>query len=159
MNAQANDPRIPGGKARSNGNGNGAAHAAFDAHALRDQPVGSLLRELGHEVSALVTDEMALAKLEAREALTTAQRAAAATASGGAVATAGLVILLLSAVYGLSLVLAPWLAALLVGGVALIVGLAMVSAARQRFDAQHLKPQRTIDSLRQDKDALRGRTP
>lgn len=124
----------------------------------QDVSVGTLLKQLARELPLLFTKELALAKAEARESLATAKAGVAAVSAGGVVMLAGLVILLMAAVYGLSTVMAPWLAALIIGVAALIVGWMMVSAGKKQFDADALKPDHTIHSLRKDKDALSGRT-
>ena len=54
---------------------------------------------------------------------------------------------------------APWLAALIVGAVATLIGFAMVQAGKKKLQSESLRPDRTIDSLRRDKDTIRGRTP
>ncbi len=124
----------------------------------QDASVGSLLKELAHEVPSLLSKEIALAKSEARESLHATKEGVAAVSMGGAVAVSGFIVLLLAAVYALSNVLAPWLAALIVGGATLAGGLAMVEAGKKKFDAGSLKPDRTMDSLHKDKTALQGRT-
>ncbi|MFC0677814.1 phage holin family protein [Lysobacter korlensis] len=150
-----------------NGNGNGNNFAFDDNREIgvtagstssQDASIGTLLRELAHEVPALLTKEVALAKSEMRENLRETKEGVAAVATGGAVALAGLVVLLMAVVYALSNVMAPWLAALLVGAGALLIGYAMVSAGKKKFDSESLKPERTVDSLRKDKNAIRGGT-
>jgi hypothetical protein len=124
-----------------------------------DASVGSLLKQLARELPLLFTKELALAKAEARQSIDAAKAGVAAVSAGGAVMLAGLVILLMAAVYGLSNVVAPWLAALIIGVAAMIVGWAMVAAGKKQFDVDALAPDRTIHSLQKDKDALTGRTP
>lgn len=128
------------------------------AATAQDASVGSLLKELAREVPSLLSKEVALAKSEVRESLHATKEGFAAVSMGGAVAVSGFIVLLLAAVYALSIVLAPWLAALIVGGATLAGGLAMVEAGKKKFDAGSLKPDRTMDSLHKDKTALQGRT-
>ncbi|MDC6678956.1 phage holin family protein, partial [Leclercia adecarboxylata] len=73
-----------------------------------------------------------------------------------AVLLAGFIILLMSAVYFLSTMMEPWLAALIVGVVVVVIGMVMVSAGKKKFEASSLKPDRTIHSLQKDKEAVRG---
>jgi xanthine/uracil permease len=82
----------------------------------------------------------------------------ASVASGGAVLYAGFLVLLAAAVLGLSRWLEPWLAALIVGGAVLLVGVVMVLAGRRKLDLADLKPDRTMQSLKRDKDVLARRT-
>lgn len=130
-----------------------------DAAAPDQQSTASLLKQLAHEVPALLGKEVALFKAEARESLHSTRIGVAAVASGGAVMLAGLVVVLMAAVYGLSEVIAPWLAALIVGIAAMVVGRLMAKAGEKKFDTEALRPDRTIDSVRKDKDTLRGSTP
>lgn len=135
-----------------------ALHASTDRHAQTDSSVGGLLRQLTHEVPSLITKELALAKAELSESLRATKAGAASVASGGAVLMGGFIMLLLAAVYGLSEVMAPWLAALIVGGVVTVIGLIMVSAGKKKFEASSFKPERTIHSMNKDKEAVRGHT-
>lgn len=116
----------------------------------------SLLRELMHEVPELFTKEVALARAEMRENLAQTRRGATEVSTGGVVLAGGYIVLLLAAVYALSEVMEPWLAALLVGGVAALIGYSMVKAGMRHFSARDLKPDRTIDSVHKDADAIRG---
>jgi uncharacterized membrane-anchored protein YhcB (DUF1043 family) len=67
---------------------------------------------------------------------------------------AGLVILLMAAVYALALVLPAWLAALIVGVVAMVVGFVMVQSGKKQLEPSQLAPERTMQSLNKDKDAI-----
>ncbi|MDN3236499.1 phage holin family protein [Pseudomonas sp. WAC2] len=119
--------------------------------------IAGLVRQLTREVPSLFTKELALAKAEITEALNTTKAATISMASGGIVLMAGFIMLLLSAVLGLSQVMAPWLAALIVGGVVCIVGLIMVSAGKKKLDPAAFKPERTINSMQKDKEAVKGK--
>ncbi|GAB6389406.1 phage holin family protein [Stutzerimonas marianensis] len=123
-----------------------------------DTSVGGLLRQLTQEVPALITKELALAKAEVSESVRATKAGAASVATGGAVLLGGFIVLLMSAVYGLSKVMEPWLAALIVGGVVVVIGLIMVSAGKKKFEASSFKPERTIHSVNRDKEAVRGHT-
>lgn len=150
-------PEFPTGSRRPDGNGNGA-FGSTAAAASDEASVGSLLRQLAHEVPALVTNEVALARSEIRESLHATREGAAAVSAGGVVLMGGYLVLLFAAVYGLSNVVAPWLAALIVGAAATLIGLAMVEAGKKKFRARSLRPDHTLNSLHKDADALRGRT-
>ena len=130
---------------------NGFAQAATE-----DRSARSILRELMREVPALFTKELALARAEIRENLAQTRRGAIEVSTGGIVLAGGYVVLLLAAVYALSEVMAPWLAALLVGGIAAIAGYAMVKAGMRHFDRGELRPDRTIGAVRKDAEAIRG---
>ncbi|MCP1496698.1 fatty acid desaturase [Pseudomonas migulae] len=117
--------------------------------------VVGLLRQLSREVPELFSKELALAKAELQASLTTLKAGIAGVAGGAIVLLAGFIILLMSAVYGLSMVMAPWLAALIVGVLVMIVGFAMLQSGKKQFEPSHFKPERTLDALSKDQEALR----
>jgi xanthine/uracil permease len=114
----------------------------------------SLVRQLAHEVPALISEELALAKAEIKSSVETAKTAMAAVAGGAMVMLAGLIVVLLAAVYGLALVMPQWLAALIVGVVAMVVGFVMVQSGKKNLEPSQLTPERTLHSLHKDKDAI-----
>ena len=120
-----------------------------------DASVVGLLRQLSREVPALFTKELALAKAELQTSLTTLKAGIAGVAGGAIVLLAGFIILLMAVVYGLSMVMAPWLAALIVGVVVMIIGFAMLQSGKKQFEPSNFKPDRTLDALNKDQEALR----
>ena len=108
------------------------------------------------EVPNLFTKELALARAEMRENMEQTRRGAMEVSTGGVVLLGGYVVLLMAAVYALSEVMEPWIAALLVGGIAALVGYMMVKSGMRHFSARDLRPDRTIDSVHKDADAIRG---
>lgn len=132
--------------------------AGGDGHAGADTSVGTLLRQLMHEVPSLMSKEVALAKSEARQTLQETRAGLVAVATGGAVLMAGVIGLMLSAVYGLSTVMEPWLAALLVGAGVALVGYSLVKAGQKKFDADSLRPNRTMEQLHRNKEVMPGRS-
>jgi hypothetical protein len=117
--------------------------------------IGALIRQLTREVPELFTKELALAKAELQQSLTTLKAGVAAVAGGAVVLLAGLIILLMAVVYGLATVMQLWLAALIVGGVTLVIGLVMVQAGKKQFEPSHLTPDRTLHAVQQDTDVLK----
>jgi xanthine/uracil permease len=67
---------------------------------------------------------------------------------------AGLLVLLAAAVLALAQWLEPWLAALVVGIVVVIIGVLLLLAGKQKLHPEQLKPERSAESLRRDKDVL-----
>ncbi|WP_434650643.1 phage holin family protein [Pseudomonas sp. D1-2] len=120
-----------------------------------DASVMDLLRQLTHEVPSLFTKELALAKAEFQASLNTLKAGIAGVAGGAMVLMAGFIILLMAVVYGLSTMMAPWLAALIVGVVVMIIGFVMVQSGKKQFEPSHFKPDRTLDALNKDQEALR----
>ncbi len=119
-----------------------------------DPSLLGLVRQLAHEVPALISEELALAKAEIRTSIETAKAATAAVATGAVIMLAGLVILLMAAVYALALIVPPWLAALIVGVAAMVIGFVMVQSGKKQLESSQLAPERTMNSLNKDKDAI-----
>ncbi|KNC17928.1 hypothetical protein AC788_00850 [Pseudomonas sp. RIT-PI-a] len=120
-----------------------------------DASIGGLLRQLTREVPELFTKELALAKAEMQQSLTTLKAGIAAVAGGAIVLLAGFIILLMAAVYGLGTVMQLWLAALIVGGITVIVGFIMLQSGKKQFEPSHFTPDRTLHAMQQDKEALK----
>jgi hypothetical protein len=118
----------------------------------------SLLRRLVVDVGALFAQELALLKAETMQSVAELKAAAASIAIGGAVAFMGAFFLLLAAVYGLSNVVEPWLAALIVGGVVTLVGIIMLATGRRKLEPSAIAPRRTAAALRKDTEMVKGVT-
>ncbi len=119
-----------------------------------DKSLPALLADLSRETVDLMRREIALARAEASEKIGNAKAAATSIGGGAVLALAAVVVLLQAAVNGLAMVLppemAPWLAPLAVGVVALLIGWAMLKGGSAKLDGEHLKPERTMNSLRKD---------
>ena len=76
---------------------------------------------------------------------------AAFVVAGGLIAFAGVLVLLAAAVLALSKVFEPWLAAVIVGVVVLAIGGVLAMMGKKRLSPENLQPQRTIETLRDDK--------
>lgn len=120
------------------------------------ESVASLIRRLADEVTELFGQELALFKTETMGAIGDTRTAIGSLATGGAVLFAGFLFLLFAAYLGLANVVEPWLAALIVGGVAVIVGWIMVSAGKKKLEPSSFRPRRTEESLKKDRDMVKG---
>ncbi len=118
-------------------------------------PVAALLADLAGETSTLVRQEIALFKAELSEKLTRTGIGAASLAAGGVIAFSGWFALLAAAILGLSLVLAPWLSALIVGVIVIALGAGLAWFGKSRLKADALVPHRTLNSLREDQAWIR----
>jgi hypothetical protein len=121
------------------------------------QGVMTLLHRLTHELATLLRRELALAGAETTCTLGRTLAAATTAAAGGAVLFAGLLLLLASAVLGLSHIMAAWLAALLVGIVVSVVGIAAFLTGTRALP-ETLRLERSTRSLLKDKDVLTRRS-
>ncbi|HEX3843757.1 MAG TPA: phage holin family protein [Steroidobacteraceae bacterium] len=123
------------------------------------QSAFGLIRRLTDELTTLLRQELALATAEVSRSMRVMLTGAAALAVGGAVLYTGLLAMLAAAVLGLATVLQPWLAALVIGAAVAIVGVVLVLAGVRSMDPSTLKPSRTTESLRRDKDVIIRRQP
>ena len=121
------------------------------------RPVAALLSDLASETGQLVQQELALFKAEMQEKLGRLGQGAGALAAGGLIAFSGWLALVAAAILGLSYVLAPWLAALIVGLVVIALGAGLLFFGKSRLDADALVPRRTLNSLREDEAWIRDR--
>jgi len=130
-----------------------------EARANGRRPLAGLFSDLWRETTTLVHDEVELAKADISDKVTQAGRGVGAVATGGAVLFAGFIVLLFAAVGALEMVLppqqAPWMAPLIVGAVVTIIGAVALSSGKKKLQAENLKPTRSIDSLRRDRDVAK----
>lgn len=133
----------------------GATSAALTARAVSDDPsdksIGELFRSMSEDLSALVRDEIRLAQAEVSQKAKKAGVGIGAFGGAGVVALYGLGVLIAAAVLGLSNVVSPWLAALIVGVVLFIVaGVAALVGKKQLSQAAPPVPTETIASVKTD---------
>lgn len=124
-----------------------------------ERSLGTLLSNLAREITDLVRKEGELARAEASEKINQVQTALGSIAIGAAVLFAGLLVLLDAVVYGVSELLppdlAPWLSAVIVGAVVIIIGYSMLKGGRNKLQANSLAPRRTAESLRKDQELVK----
>jgi hypothetical protein len=111
-----------------------------------------------NELLTLFRHEMALATAEVSETLTKLAVGVASVAAGGAVLYAGFLTLLAAAVLALATIMTAWLAALIVGGGITVIGVVLLYVGKRSLHPDHLKPERSVQSLREDKDVLLRKT-
>lgn len=127
-----------------------------------DRSLGQILRDLRDETSALLRQEVDLAKTEMSEKISRAGQNLGSVAVGGAVAFAGALTLLAALTLGLislmsqfmSRDVAMWLAPLVVGGILAAVGYSLVTKALQALKQEGIAPTRTTQSLKENKEWL-----
>lgn len=129
----------------------GASRTWEDDNNMASQAsMGRLFRELATDLSELTRKEIQLAQTETMEKVSHASKAVITMAAGGFVAYAGLLVLMAAAVMGLATFVPYWLAAVIVGGLALIIGLIMVQSGRSALQQTSITPEKTVDSLKEN---------
>jgi xanthine/uracil permease len=128
-----------------------------------DRSLGQLLKELTHETSTLLKQEVDLAKTEMSEKASRVGANLGSLAVGGGVALLGALALLAFAIYGLQALLrqfmdpdvAVWLAPLIIGVVLAAVGYSLIKKALETLKRESITPQRTTQSLQENKEWLK----
>ena len=122
--------------------------------------IGDLLRQLRDDTTALVREEVALAKTEASEKVSYVGRNVGYLAAGGLVALSALLLLLMSLGYllgdffaegGMDAGMAAFLGFLIVAVVIGAIGGALVAKAKKALQNEPVAPKKTVQSLREDK--------
>ena len=137
--------------------------AVFAPRPRTERSFGDLLREVTSDMAALFRKEVELAKTELSEKASEVSRNVGSIAVGGAVMFAG-ALALLAAVVNLvgwliaeitSPELAVWLAPLLVGLALAWAGYGMVKKAMAALRTVSLAPEKTTQSLQENKEWLK----
>lgn len=115
-----------------------------------DASVGSLTAEVAKDLSTLVRKELALAKAELTQEAKTAGQAAGMLGGAGFAGYFVLVFLSLAAMWGLGEVLALGWAALIVAGVWTVLAAVLAVLGRSRMSRLNPKPERTIETVKED---------
>jgi hypothetical protein len=121
-----------------------------------ERTLGQLVADATHDISSIVRSEVALAKAELTADAKKAGAGAGMFATAGVLAFLALILLLISAAYGLVAAgLAPWAAFLIVAGVLLIIGVILVLAGKHNIGSLKGKPERAIKSAQDTIAAVR----
>jgi uncharacterized membrane protein YqjE len=125
---------------------------------VRRESWGELIGELAGQLVGLARDEVALARRELEQKLKTVQSAAAVIAIGAIVALIATLSVCAAVIIALAEYVGPWQSALIVG---LILGMAAgvtILIGVSRFKRTSLKPEKTIETLEENKEWLKELT-
>ena len=116
-----------------------------------NRSIGDLIAELSRETGVLVRKEVELAKTELSAKVRNASTHVATTAAGGALAHAGLLVVLAALVLALAqLGVTAWLAAAIVGVLTIVVGYLLVNKGLKALRGASVVPTHTLESLKED---------
>ncbi|MEV2255468.1 phage holin family protein [Streptomyces sp. NPDC050147] len=123
-----------------------------------DPSIGDLLSEISTDLSQLVRDEIELAKAEIKQESTKAGKAVGML--GGAGYAGHLVLLLgsLTVIFALANVMDVAWAALIVTAVWAVVAAVLYTTGRKRLRTVNLKPEQTVETLKEDAEWARHPT-
>jgi cytochrome c biogenesis protein CcdA len=134
----------------------------FDPQAKVDdsqrQSFGDLLSQLANNSAALVRDEIALAKQEMTEKISSFKSGVIVAAIGAFIGVLAILTLLAAAVIGLGNLIGPGYSALVIGGVLAIIAGIITASGMGRLKQTSLKPEQTIETLEEDKEWLKEMT-
>jgi Putative Actinobacterial Holin-X, holin superfamily III/PUCC protein len=117
---------------------------------MDNRPLGDLFGDLASDMSNLVRQEVALAKLEVTQKAKYLGRNVGYLVVGGAVAYAGLLAVIAAIIMLLDNYMPAWGAALLVGVVVALVAWMMIGKAITALQQADLTPRETVETLKED---------
>ena len=121
-----------------------------------ERSAGELVKDLSEQVSALVRDELALAKLELTRKGKQAGQAGGMFGGSAVIGLYGVGCLIACAVIAISGVISAWLAALIVGAALLVVAGLVAMAGKARLKkATPPVPEETVSSVKADVEEIR----
>lgn len=117
--------------------------------------LGELFGEVTRDLSTLMRQELALARAELRQEAVTTGKAASALGGAGFAGYMTALFLSIALWWGLANLMDPGWAALIVAVLWAVIGAVLYSTGRRKLQ-QVRSPQRTVDTLKQVPDALKG---
>ena len=115
-----------------------------------DRSLGTIVRELTQDLSTLFRSEVALAKLEIKQAIAAIGGVGALFAAALFCALVGVALLFVTGILALALVMPAWLATLIVAIVALALAAGLVVAGRKKMATVDFKPSAAVESIKTD---------
>lgn len=112
--------------------------------------LGELFSDLSRELSTLVRQEVQLAKTEIGQKVSSLGKNAGFIVAAGLLAFVGFQALVAAAILGLCNVVEPWLAAVIVAAVLMLVAGALAMKALSSMKKESLAPKHTIETLKED---------
>lgn len=125
---------------------------------MSNESIGELLGQLANNSAALVRDEIALARQEMSEKVTSFRSGVVTVAVGAVIGLIALLTLTAAAVIGLAHLMDAGYAALIVGVAFGLIGGIVAYSGINRLKHTSLKPEQTIETLEEDKEWLKELT-
>ncbi len=112
--------------------------------------LGSLVTGIVEDLQGIVRGEVLLAKTELKEDVSKLGKAAGALVAGALIGLVGFIFLMLAVTYLIATQLDMWLSAGIVAVALLLIAGILVMSGKKAMSAASLKPDETIDSLKED---------
>ncbi|HEY0816856.1 MAG TPA: phage holin family protein [Pseudonocardia sp.] len=123
---------------------------------VADASVGDLIGNVTRDLSTLMRQELALAQAEIKQEVSKTAKGAAAMSGAGFAGYFVLLFLSIALWAGLSNVMDSGWAGLIVAVLWAVIGGVLFAVGRSKLAQVHPKPERTVDTLSQVPDALKG---
>jgi len=114
--------------------------------------LGSLVTGIVEDLQGIVRGEVLLAKTELKEDVSILGKAAASLVAGALIGLVGFIFLMLAVTYLINTQLEMWLSAGIVAVALLLIAGILVMSGKKAMSAASLKPDETIDSLKEDQE-------
>jgi uncharacterized membrane protein YqjE len=121
-----------------------------------DASLGELFSSLSSDFSTLVKDEIELAKVELKDEIKDVGRAGSMFGAAALAGYMAIVVLSFAAAWGLAEVMAAGLAFLIVGVIWAAVGAVLYFRGRDRLERVQLKPEQTVQTVKEDIQWAKG---
>ena len=115
-----------------------------------NKSLGELFSDLSSDLSNLMRKEVQLAKTEMSENISRTVKNAILLVVAAIFVVFALFALIVAAIYGLSTIVAPWLAALIVAGALLVIAGALAMIGLSALKKASLAPKETVRTLQED---------
>jgi uncharacterized membrane protein YqjE len=109
-----------------------------------------VLQDIVGNIQQIIRAEVRLAQVEIKEKANRASKPLSVLLTGAILGLYGLGFLLLAAIYGLSLVLPAWAAALIVGVVMTIIAGGLVASGLTRLREINPVPEKTVQTMKEN---------
>jgi hypothetical protein len=136
---------------------NAAPTAAAGGRAPEDAGIGELVGNISRDLSTLMRQELELAKAELKAEATKTGKGAGMYAGAGFAGYLTVLFLSIALWWGLSNVMDQSWAALIVAVIWAIIAAVLYTNGRKNMRTVHPKPERTVETVKQVPDALKGR--
>ncbi len=115
-----------------------------------ERTLPEVLQGIAGNIEEIIRAEFQLARTEVKEEASKAQKPAVLMGAGFVVVLYAFGLILLAIVYALSNVIAPWMAAFIVGAVLGVFGIAFVSVGKNKMKQVNAVPKRTAETLKEN---------
>jgi protein-S-isoprenylcysteine O-methyltransferase Ste14 len=123
-----------------------------------DRTFSDVLQDIIGNVQSIIRSEIQLAKTETKEEATKAARASGVIALGAVLGLYAFGFLLLTIARSLEQIMPSWLASLMVSVLAGLCAFGALSVGRKRIKQVHPTPAKTIQTVKEDIEWVKGQT-